>query len=344
MATNDGKLEDMWLALEDGDLETLKIITPANFDWQTANTNDGRMPLQELVMPAGLLIDPLKWKLLARWLLDHGADPLQANGHVTDDEFVWRTENKGAKILIRKKGRSAMSTALQLRKEMRDATDGQEKVDWTPEIAYLSELIQMFSRSVSARDAGSTANVKTSVIERWASMLQDTSDHSLTINAEGGRCTAHGSMLSASSPVVKACLNSGMVEGSKRSIDVKDCPVAAVRLLLELLYTGGIAEDIAAATAMHTLLLAHRWQIGDVVRMVENLLAGLLTDDNFVEIASKAELLSLPVLKAACISFSQSSSAIQKMQKSRSLPEAVMKLLGISVQKEKPAPKKRRML
>ena len=52
-------------------------------------------------------------------------------------------------------------------------------------------------------------------------------------------------MLTLASPAVKAALASAMQEGSSKSIEVSDCPVAAVKFLMELVYTGGFAEDIS---------------------------------------------------------------------------------------------------
>ena len=72
--------------------------------------------------------------------------------------------------------------------------------------------------------------VSTSVVERWASLLHETSEHDVTITAQDGSCGARGSLLMLASPVVQASLTSAMQEGVKRCIALPDCPLAAVQL------------------------------------------------------------------------------------------------------------------
>merc|ERR1719329_848165 len=158
-------------------------------------------------------------------------------------------------------------------------------------------------------------------------MLQDP-DRNLTLHASDGICTAHANLLMATSPVVNASLTSAMKERSSMSINVEDCPLAALNLFVELVYTGGSAEDVTASIATHALKLAHRWQVDDVVSMVEKLLIELLEVDTFEEIASTAHLLNLTELERACISFARENSVIQQKLRSQSLPKPIAKMLA----------------
>ena len=47
--------------------------------------------------------------------------------------------------------------------------------------------------------------------------------------------------------------------------------------------------NVTAKIATHALELAHRWQVDDVVDMVEKVLIGLLTESTFDEIASRSQ-------------------------------------------------------
>ena len=113
---------------------------------------------------------------------------------------------------------------------------------------------------------------------------------------------------------------------------------------MELVYTGGSSEDVTANTAAQTLELAHRWQVDDVVRMVENFILGLLTEETFEDIASSSQLLNLPNLKRARIAFAEASSAIQLEAESKTFNNSVMALLGCTPREEHQKKKMRRML
>ena len=104
----------------------------------------------------------------------------------------------------------------------------------------------MFSTQGKPGPASNRVSVEGSVVDRWASMLQDPSDQDLTVKTEDDQCTVHSSMLTLASPAVKAALASAMQEGSSKSIEASDRPVAAVKILMELVYTTDLLKISAS--------------------------------------------------------------------------------------------------
>eukprot|EP00931_Biecheleriopsis_adriatica_P073529 TRINITY_DN47791_c0_g1_i1.p1 TRINITY_DN47791_c0_g1~~TRINITY_DN47791_c0_g1_i1.p1 ORF type:complete len:357 (+),score=70.07 TRINITY_DN47791_c0_g1_i1:74-1144(+) len=348
--------KDIWRVLESGELNALKAITPANFDWRSARCpTSGSTALQTVV--CGVFEDTKSYKrrkAVAAWLIDQGASPVDRADGSAGGFFVFRGAEdwEERKIVVERKGRSALSLAIEIRTKLQEQEGDAEEddaevdtdLDFGAEEIYLTELIEIFSSPDSSMHSSSRTTVNTSVVERWAAMLQDTKAGCVDIKAADGTCTVHASMLMCASPVLKALLHTPMQEGLEKSIAVTDCPLAAVNFLMELMYTGGSSEDVTAETALQTLELAHRWQVDDVVRMVENFLNGLLTEATFEDIASRSQLLNLPTLKRACIAFAEVNSAIKEKAQSNTFNKAVMALLGCTPRDEHPMKKIRRML
>jgi len=341
------QLRDIWRVLESGELCALQAITPGEFDWAAATAVSpvsGATPLQEVVSSVAGETDSFDgFKSVAKWLLDHGACPIQMADEDACGFDMWgHGDRRRPLISVERKTRSALSLALEIRAELHQS-ESTQNVDWQDEITFLSELVVIFSKVERSHGTCNRMSVSTSVVDRWGMMLQDP-DQNLTIRASDGACTVHANMLRIASPVVSASLSSAMQEGSSKSIDVDGCPLAALHFFVELVYTGGSSENVTASVAIHALELAHRWQVDDVVSMVEKALIGLLEVDTFEETASTAQLLNLPKLKHACVSFARQSSVIQQQMQSKALPKSVMKLLGSLAGDEQPPKKLRRML
>jgi len=336
-------LNDIWKVLESGDLCALQAITPEGFAWHSARCpHSGVTPLQEVVKSVSNIEGRGDGFVhVAKWLMDHGACPLQ---RASSDASGCECRSESSTIRMQTKERSALSLAAETRKHMTNDWDEHDGCPWPGEIAFLERIIKIFSEEKRTNCTINRTVVSTSVVERWASLLHDTSEHDVTINAQDGSCGARGSLLMRASPVVQASLSSAMLEGASRSIALPDCTLAAVHLLLELVYTGGISEDATAKTANQALELAHRWQVDDVVQMIKKFIMGLLTDETFEEIATSAQLLGLPRLRQACVDFAEASSAVQEKVKSKVLPAAVLILLGMTTDRNEPPKKMRRML
>ena len=86
--------------------------------------------------------------------------------------------------------------------------------------------------------------------------------------------------------------------------------MAAVKLFLELVYTGGSSADpLPVPDALAALDLAHRWDVVGVVGMLERAITPLIGKTTFSEIAEAAALKDLPLLKSSCVKYAQEKSA-----------------------------------
>ena len=136
-------------------------------------------------------------------------------------------------------------------------------------------------------------------------------------------------------------------EGQQRKIEVPDTPEAAVRLFLELLYTGGsTADPLAVPVALSAIELAHRWQAEGDVGMLERALVPLLAAETFAPIANEAALKELRLLSSSCITFARDEpSAVDALVEKGDLSAATLRLIGRSVSADSHEPaggKKRR--
>merc|ERR1712046_420444 len=119
-----------------------------------------------------------------------------------------------------------------------------------------------------------------------------------------------------------------MVEGTRRSIEVRDTPSQGVQFFLDLLFTGTSCLDFDHSIALAALDLAHRWQVNAVVTMLEGVLQKMLSDESFGSIAEMARLKGLTGLADACLNFADNSAAVQRNFQAGTLPQQVLDLLG----------------
>ena len=138
---------------------------------------------------------------------------------------------------------------------------------------------------------------------------------------------AHSRLVSLASRVVATMLAAPMAEAQTRRIEVADCTKDAVLLFLDLLYTGTTTTDPGASVLLTALVLAHRWDVLGVVSMLEVALIDKITDATFVDVATNAVYLDLERLKNACITFSKTSGAVEKMLAQGTLAPGVVALL-----------------
>ncbi|CAE7622386.1 KLHL2 [Symbiodinium sp. CCMP2592] len=191
--------------------------------------------------------------------------------------------------------------------------------------AYVRDVVSTISRQEGRR---TKIEVDQSVIDRWEAIRSMTATHNVTFDAADGPVTAHDIALMATSPVLSAMLQSCMTEGAGKRIQVKDSSASGVSLFLDLVYTSSTCSEVEYKTALEAMDLAHRWQVEGVVRVLEEILQGMITDSNFVDIASAATLKGLIGLEKACTKFAQSSEALRKMSQNGELPPALEKLIG----------------
>ena len=99
------------------------------------------------------------------------------------------------------------------------------------------------------------------------------------------------------------------------------------------------ALPLASVLAAHEL--AHSWHVPDVQDLVETILAKLLHDTSFFEVAEAAQLRGGPPLVAACVAFAAKSSAVRAAVDAGRCSAAVLELLGKGPAGGQPAKRQR---
>ena len=253
-------------------------------------------------------------------MIKSGADPLLRLPQILRDPCRLAWDEK-VRIPVEAKGQCLLSLALALL----EALDESEKGRYVGTADFVQEVVSIISRMQGQRPK---IEVDQTVIERWEAIRNMTATHNVTFATADGPVTAHDIALIAASPVLSAMLQSCMTEGSRKHIQVKDSSAAGVSLFLDLVYASSTCSEVQYKTALEALDLAHRWQVEGVVRVLEEILQGMITDSSFIDIASAATLKSLFGLEKACATFAQNSKAVRRMSQNGELPPALKKLLG----------------
>ncbi|CAL1147194.1 unnamed protein product [Cladocopium goreaui] len=334
------RTELFWALLEgDYPLEELKKVNLEGFDW-SGRRKDGKTLLVARIGRA-LCCTPKFEEALntIEWLICSGASIEQTctGGHYA---IGWPNREE-TEIRFECEGRSAISFVQTLQVKMR-----QNLSAWTDQDTFLTKVMSLFIQTPSPNEARRRVSIDEGIAELWEKSLAAKDSHDLTIETADGPVTAHAHMLKAASSVVTAMLESPMKEGKTQRIEIKDMPGKAVSLFVEILYTCSAQDEPDHETASHALDLAHRWQVEVVVAILTDLLAGMITDGNFLAIAEHAVLKGLDRLKTAAKSFGAGSTKVQADLKEGRLPTAVLQLFPAAPKPSKPdgpKPKRRRM-
>lgn len=322
----------MYALVEAGDFDAVKRATPAGFDWTQLTHND--MP--PLTMLADLIIMGGKGTgmadraiAFASWMISQGASPTQ---FATDDceekiEFLHDRDNKDSKVGGPCATQTPIETVTQLLKEMKENRFwSKEKVD----LKNLGRLLAVFTAAPLDSTKHDMQAVDASVVSIWEDVLADKACQDLTFECEGGGTVgAHALVLSCASPVLRAMVSSRMREGTERKIEVGES-VAAVKLFLELVYTGGSSADpLPVPDALAALDLAHRWDVVGVIGMLERALTPLIKKTTFSVIAEAAALKGLSLLSSSCVKYaSEKGTVIDELAEKGELPPVVLTLVG----------------
>mmetsp|Transcript_54346 Transcript_54346/g.129500 ORF Transcript_54346/g.129500 Transcript_54346/m.129500 type:complete len:373 (+) Transcript_54346:96-1214(+) len=359
-------------AITVGDVGYLETLAGYGADFNCHHPETGHTTLQAVIMnflQADCLSNPMcylftdsdraeeaetarklerKARQLAEWLVLHGASPCleakecRANKALTCCVRMPHLHryHERRDIHVHTKGHSAVSMLVKLRFEMKQDTYN-DADEWDEHVtaSFADKMVQSVL-SPHSSDFTSRLSVKTSVLELWEKMRADGKSHDLTIQCVNGDATAHAHVLAASSPVVAAMLSSGMQEALRKTIAV-DCTVQGVEFLLDLVYTGTSSKEFAVEIGLPALDLAHCWQLCDVLQMLEQAAAKVLSTENFGEVAEAAVLKDLGQLKAACLRFSFE----KKEVRDKPLPAAVSTWLndGKPIERKSKNLKKRRV-
>eukprot|EP00811_Abedinium_folium_P035442 NODE_8232_length_1512_cov_8.294585.p1 GENE.NODE_8232_length_1512_cov_8.294585~~NODE_8232_length_1512_cov_8.294585.p1 ORF type:complete len:344 (-),score=108.42 NODE_8232_length_1512_cov_8.294585:245-1276(-) len=336
----------VWDMLEAGDLQAVKALIGGGFSWRSLHPEQKITPLQALVWPMitgkadAVREHTQRYLELARWMIQRGADPVgEAPRDCPHSQTIWKTDMKDKTIIaMHFAGHSALSLVVTVRKRMQDMNREISHANWGFAIDPLTKMLAVLSEPATEK-----VPVDASVIELWEKAGADKASHDVTFETATEAVTAHACCLSLASPVLAAMLSSGMKEGRKKIIQIKDSPAKAAAFFVELIYTGSSTAEFDVAVALGALDLAHRWQVPGVIKMLEHALARSLTDETFASVAEAAVLKSLPELTSACEAFAGDSHAIQQRVQAGTLPHAVLELLK-GEQPQQAAVKRRRTL
>ena len=335
----------MYALVEAGDFDAVKRATPAGFDW-TQLTYKHAPPLtlliDQVILTSGM--GPSMAVQFAKWMVSQGASPSQfAPSECTIvSRFLLDLYKEESTIESLYKNRTPIEVVTNLLKEMKSNKHWKDR---TVELKNMDRLLAAFTAAPLATPKHDMQAVDPSVVSMWEDVLADEACQDLTFECEGGATVgAHALVLSCASRVLRAMVSSRMREGTERKIEV-DESVAAVKLFLELVYTGGSSADpLPVPDALAALDLAHRWDVVGVVGMLERAIAPLIGKTTFSQIAEAAALKDLPLLKSSCVKYaSEKGAVIDELAEKGELSPAVLSLIGKSMSATgEPASKKRR--
>lgn len=212
-------------------------------------------------------------------------------------------------------GLSAFTTAIRLHKALEEqgnrleaqAADPDESDDEGKQMRLINQrLRRQFVSRVLALFSGqnlqqgcSRVFIHDGVVDRWDKILHHEASHDVVIETADGSCSANAAVLRQASNALSAAL-SWPRDGRGITLNLKDSHGAAVKLFLELIYSGSTSIDVDADVAIEALELAHRWQVDDVTVMVGRLLEGLLTEATVEAIADAAQRMQIQHLQQVC--------------------------------------------
>ena len=105
------------------------------------------------------------------------------------------------------------------------------------------------------------------------------------------------------SPVFRAMLDSGMMEGQNGRVKVEDAELVTLREFLQYLYTGKIGPDFKDYKEL--MILANKYQVEDLMEETSSKILESLTEDNALELGIFGEMYNSTVLLKASAKFIQ---------------------------------------
>lgn len=139
-----------------------------------------------------------------------------------------------------------------------------------------------------------------SLLDDLKDMLGNKNMSDITFLVEGVEIYAH-KILCSRCPVLKAMLNSEMVEGRSSSIVIHDVRYTIFLSLMEYLYTDD--TQITLENAMELFQIADRFGVERLKRICENLMLSSLNIENAAHILFTADLYDAKGLRERCIAF-----------------------------------------
>lgn len=225
--------------------------------------------------------------------------------------------------------KSATEVYLDLRAVCQRAEE--QDTDWSlnkENMARITDVLVQNARPAVA--AAPKVLVPEAVMEAWERVFEEAAvdgDVSL-VAADGEEVWAHGHILKASSPVLRAMLRTPLREGQTRRIELPGEPAAAVRALVGLMYTGSLAGDENEALKDTGILLdvcrlCHRWQLPALAGLLEARLATRVTQENIEALLEAAVLHGSAELKRACLGKAENDTALEARVRRGQVPPAI---------------------
>jgi len=231
--------------------------------------------------------------------------------------------------------------------------------DWKRELRFLRDAARILA---SYRPSGHTGGqlrvpVAEGVVETWERILNTSEGADVTIACKGGNgcgaqpaeLKAHAPVLRGASRVLRAMLSSSFREGSTARVEV-DFDASAVRLLLNLMYTGEEVDDVDVTpeALLAAVELAHQWDVSHAVTALELAVVKRIDEDRFARVMEVTARLQLSILMSACMAFAKNSPDVKRRFKSAQYPPVVQatlsKLFGDPAESNESRRKRRRLL
>ena len=120
---------------------------------------------------------------------------------------------------------------------------------------------------------------------------------------ENQKIGAHMNILAARSPVFAAMFEHDMQEAKTGQVNIRDAPPDIFKQLLHYIYSGRFSMPLTESTSKSLLILAEKYDIGDLKEECANFLAATIRVENAINLLLWAHQQSVDVMKEGVINF-----------------------------------------
>lgn len=226
-------------------------LAPTDFDWNGVHPVYGTplMATVNEVVRSGQVNSEVKPVL--QWCLRQGSDPrlFAANARGYSGGWGNGTEEFPTVPRVPHAGKCAITLVLALIIVLERISVYEYKGKYHDQLSAAKQLLSIFAQFRAEVPRRSVAEAS---VEMWERIQTDTEHADVELQATGagpGTVQAHALVLCQASPVLRASLTSRMQEGQTRVLQVPDANVAAVELLLAIIYSGTLPAHAAPALA-----------------------------------------------------------------------------------------------
>jgi BTB/POZ domain-containing protein 9 len=126
----------------------------------------------------------------------------------------------------------------------------------------------------------------------------------VTLIVENSRFPAHKIVLAARSIYFKAMFFGGMKESKENTVELKETPVQAFKILLEYIYTGKmLLKEMKTDLVFDILGLVHKYGFTELEHNVSEYLKEICKPENVCNIFCASQMYSMRSLAAHCLDF-----------------------------------------